>query len=242
MADDEREGGRDRQIGCPDARRHAIVNLPRESVPAGDGIGRAEPDHRFDHWAASYDLSQLQTVLYGPVHDTVLRYARQHVPHPGTILDVGCGTGRLPARLASAYRQARVVGVDGSAAMIRNAVTAPVRRRARFAVSLAEQLPFPDAAFDLVVVTLSLSHWRDKAAGLAELSRVMTPDAVLVAADVCPARSFQTVAGWTRRSRCRPSGELPVLISAGRLRVERVEPIRSVASIADAVLVAARKP
>jgi ubiquinone/menaquinone biosynthesis C-methylase UbiE len=149
------------------------MNLPRDSVSAGISIGRPEPDHRFDHWAASYELSQLQTVLYGPVHDAALRYARQHVPHPGAILDVGCGTGRLPARLASAYRQAHVAGVDASAAMIRNAVTAPAPHRARLAAALAEQLPFADAAFDLVVATLSVSHWSDKAAGLAELSRVM---------------------------------------------------------------------
>jgi SAM-dependent methyltransferase len=48
----------------------------------------------------------------------------------------------------------------------------------------AGQLPFGDAVFDLVVATLSVSHWSDKAAGLAEISRVMTPDATLVVADV----------------------------------------------------------
>jgi hypothetical protein len=31
------------------------VNLPRDNVPAAVGIGRAEPDHRFDRWAASYE-------------------------------------------------------------------------------------------------------------------------------------------------------------------------------------------
>jgi hypothetical protein len=70
----------------------------------------------------------------------------------------------------------------------------------------------------------------------------MEPGAVLVAADVCPVRSLQTVAGWTRRSRSRLSEELPTLISAGGLRIEHLEPIRSVANIADAALVAARKP
>ena len=84
------------------------MNLLPDHAPAGPGTCCPGYARRFDDWAASYDLSPLQTVLYGPVHDMVLRYARQHVRHPGMILDVGCGTGRLSARLASAYDQARL--------------------------------------------------------------------------------------------------------------------------------------
>ena len=198
---------------------------------------------RFDCWAATYDLSHLQTALYGPVHDAVVRYAWQHVRDPGAILDVGCGTGRLPARLVSAYCRACVVGVDASTGMIRNAVTAPVRRRGCFAAAAAEQLPFADAVFDLVVVTLSLSHWRDRAAGLAEIARVMAPGATLVAADVCPRRSFRPMIAGARRRGPEGPDELAMLITAGGgLRVEHAEPITSVALIADAVLVAARTP
>lgn len=106
------------------------MNLLPDHPPAGAGTcpGYAR---RFDDWAASYDLSPLQTVLYGPVHDVVLRYARQHARHPGMILDVGCGTGRLSARLASVYDQARVVGIDASTGMIQNAATTTVPRRSR---------------------------------------------------------------------------------------------------------------
>ena len=102
------------------------MDRPGDSRCAGADADAGCPgrDRRFDGWAASYDLSQLQAVLYGPVHDAVLRYARQHAPDAGTVLDVGCGTGRLPARLASAYGQAYVVGADASAAMIGTAVTA----------------------------------------------------------------------------------------------------------------------
>jgi ubiquinone/menaquinone biosynthesis C-methylase UbiE len=157
-------------------------------------------------------------------------------------LDVGCGTGRLLARLASAYCRAQVVGVDASTAMIRTAITAPCLHRSCFAAAAAEQLPFADAVFDLVVVTLSLSHWRDTAAGLTEIGRVMAPDATLVASDVCPDRSFRPLIGWARRGRPGPAEELPMLIAAGGLRVEHAEPVRSVAVIADAVFVAARTP
>lgn len=214
----------------------------QDSASAGAGAGCAELIRRFDRWAGSYELSQLQRVLYGPAHDAVLRYARRHSPRPGTILDVGCGTGRLVARLGSAYAQAHVVGVDAATGMIREAVAAPPRDPGRFAVSDAGHLPFGDAVFDLVVATLSVSHWSDKAAGLAEISRIMTPDATLIVADVYSARLARPAIRLTRRGRSRPRDELPALVAAAGLRVERTEPIRSVAAIADAVLVAARTP
>jgi len=162
------------------------MNLLRDPVPASSGTCCPGFTRRFDDWAASYDLSPLQAVLYGPVHDAVVRYARQHVRHPGMILDVGCGTGRLSARLASAYDQARVVGIDASTQMIQNAATTTVPRRSRFAAAMAERLPLADAVFDLVVVTLSVSHWRDRAGGLAQISRVMAPEGTLVAARTTP--------------------------------------------------------
>jgi len=192
---------------------------------------------RFDGWAASYDSSQLQSVLYGPVHDAVLRYARRHVQPPGQILDVGCGTGRLSVRLLSGYRDARVAGVDASMSMIRNAGAAAVGYRAQFAVAAAEQLPFADAAFDLVVVTLSVSHWADKAAGLAEIRRVMAPGATLVVADISPVWRFHPSIATARQGR---ACGLASLLTACGFHVENVEPIRSVALIADAALVAAK--
>jgi ubiquinone/menaquinone biosynthesis C-methylase UbiE len=212
----------------------------RDSASAGAGAGCYERVRRFDRWAASYELSQLQNVLYEPVHDAVLRYVRRQSPRPGTILDVGCGTGRLVARLGYAYLQAQVVGVDAATNMIREAVAAPAGRRDRFAVSAAGQLPFGDAVFDLVVTTLSVSHWSDKTAGLAEIGRVMTPEATLVLADVHSPLLSQPAVRPTRRGKSRPHDELRALVTAAGLRVEHTEPIRCVAGIADAVLVSAR--
>ena len=151
-------------------------------------------------------------------------------------------TGRLPARLASAYDQARAGGIDACTGMIQNAAATTVPRRSRFAAAMAERLPFADAVVDLVVVTLSVAHWRDSAAGLAQISRVMAPDGTLVAAGPSAARPFPPMTRRARRSRPWLPGDRPALIAACGLQVERVEPIPSVAAIADTVMVAARVP
>jgi hypothetical protein len=55
------------------------------------GTGRAESVLRFARWAASHELGQLQTVLYGRVHDAVLQYAGQEHRQPPR---AGSRTGR----------------------------------------------------------------------------------------------------------------------------------------------------
>ena len=122
------------------------------------------------------------------------------------------------------------------------ALVAPAVRPARFASAVAEHLPFVDGLFDLAVVTLSVSHWSDKAAGLAEISRVMAPNATLVAADVLPAPLSRPMTIQGRRRKLAPSLGLPSLIAASGLCVEHVEPIRSVTLVANAALIAAKKP
>jgi len=48
---------------------------------------------------------------------------------------------------------------------------------------VAEHLPFPDAAFDLVVSTTSFDHWEDQRAGLRECARVLATGGRFVLAD-----------------------------------------------------------
>jgi ubiquinone/menaquinone biosynthesis C-methylase UbiE len=214
---------------------------PRSAAAAPVVIARPAEIRRFDRWAESYESSQLQGLLYGRVHDAVVRQARRRVRDPGQILDIGCGTGRLLGRIVPVCPHARVVGVDASTEMIRNARTRPAAHSPRFVSAMAECLPFADAAFHLVVITLSLSHWRDQAAGLAEVSRVMAPGATLLVADVLPARPSRRVKAAARRRGPAAPRPLPQLITASGLRVRHVEPIRSVAIIAGVTLIAAEK-
>jgi SAM-dependent methyltransferase len=156
-------------------------------------------------------------------------YVRRHVQYPSRILALGCGTGRMPAWRASGYPHERVVGVDASTIMVENAGDGGGPDQAHFA---AERLAFADAAFDLVVVTLPVSHWTDKAAGLAGVGRVMAPGATLVVAGVSPDGRFPALTAWSRHRKPWLRRELPSLIAAAGFRVHHVEQARPVALIA----------
>jgi trans-aconitate 2-methyltransferase len=76
------------------------------------------------------------------------------------VLDVGCGTGKVTAEIASRVCQGTVVGVDSSADMIAFAVSKygpTVQPNLHFEVADARRLPFRDE-FDLVVSVNAL-HW-----------------------------------------------------------------------------------
>jgi ubiquinone/menaquinone biosynthesis C-methylase UbiE len=90
------------------------------------------------------------------------------------VLDIGCGPGAAVRAAAGAV--ARAVGVDRSEAMVEIAR----RRSARFdnvefVVAAAEELPFPEAAFDRVWTIQSFHHWADPERGIAEARRVLRP-------------------------------------------------------------------
>ncbi len=73
------------------------------------------------------------------------------------VLDLGCGDGRLALGVAQ-FAQ-RVDGIDPDAEAIaaakRNARKAGVRN-VRFAAGAAQHLPYPDAAFDVVILSWTL--------------------------------------------------------------------------------------
>ncbi len=89
------------------------------------------------------------------------------------VLDVAAGTGLLSRALAPRVR--RVTAVDITAPMMEAGVTAAERQgigNVRFQAGAAEDLPFPDASFDLVVTRFSIHHFASPSASLREMARV----------------------------------------------------------------------
>lgn len=101
------------------------------------------------------------------------------------VVDVGCGTGVLALEAAARVGAAgQVTGVDPSPDML-----AVARRKSRgvaWTEGAAEHLPLPDASVDGAVSQFALMFFDDRAAGLAEMRRVLRPNGRLAVA-VCDA-------------------------------------------------------
>ena len=96
------------------------------------------------------------------------------------ILDVGCGAGPLLAALRQ--RGAVVTGVDSSRKMLELARQRLGDGADLRPADLSRPLPFPDGAFDDVIVCLVLHYLQDWTAPLAELRRVLAPGGRLIVA------------------------------------------------------------
>jgi ubiquinone/menaquinone biosynthesis C-methylase UbiE len=100
------------------------------------------------------------------------------------LLDVGCGTGPQVRDAAPIVK--RVVGIDLSTAMIREAAgLAADVVNASFAVADSERLPFADGTFTAVLCSLSFHHYPDPERGVGEMARVLAPGGRLVIGDAC---------------------------------------------------------
>ena len=105
----------------------------------------------------------------------------QFVPRAGTVLDLGCGNGRVA--LALAERGYNVEGLDISPSMIEEAQAAAAAAGvdARFRVGDAVKLPYDENELDAVVFACNgIGHLtRDgKVACLIEVQRVLRPGGV----------------------------------------------------------------
>jgi SAM-dependent methyltransferase len=129
--------------------------------------------------AVIYDT--LSRLLLGPFLARIAADVAAVAPDGAQVLEVGCGPGHLSTRLA--HHGFEVTGLDLDPAMIARARANTDRaanrggRRPSFLVGDVAALAFPDRSFDLVVSTLSMHHWADPAAGLAEIGRVLRPGA-----------------------------------------------------------------
>lgn len=108
------------------------------------------------------------------------------------VLDVGCGEGRFCRLLAA--RGVTTVGIDTAESLIRQAKL--LDPTGDYRTDGAEQLPFEDDSFDLVVAYLSLIDIPDIRQAIEEMNRVLRPSGHLLIANLNSFWSASNPSGW----------------------------------------------
>ncbi len=131
---------------------------------------------QYDRWISLLTFRQ-DTTLRNYIIDYLL-------PRKGTLLDVGCGTGKL--LIEAGRRGVRGIGVDTNKEMLQIAEERVKKhnlvKRIDFKYGDATSLEFDDRAFDVVVSTLMVSelHPKQLKSFLNEAARVVVPGGQVV--------------------------------------------------------------
>jgi malonyl-CoA O-methyltransferase len=181
-----------------------------------------------DRASASYDES---AVLQERVREQMIARLDWIAFTPGTVLDLGCGTGRGAAALAARWPAARILAIDPSAGMLREAGRNSDAGRSLRIRAEAEALPLPDASVDLVFSSLALPWCEDLDAVFAELARVLRPRGLFTFATFGPDTLAELRAAWASVDGDRHVHPFTDMhdIGDGLVRAGLVEPVLDVA-------------
>jgi ubiquinone/menaquinone biosynthesis C-methylase UbiE len=168
----------------------------------------------FDAGASSYDA----LVGANPGYHAHLRISAQRMRLPGDgrglrLLDVGCGTGASTAALLSVAPEAEIVGVDGSAGMLAQAVAKRWPPSVRFVHCHVEDLAAAgvDGPFDGILAAYLIRNLADPDAQLGGLRSLLRPGGTLAVHEYSVRDSRLATATWN--AVCAA-----IIIPAGRIR------------------------
>jgi ubiquinone/menaquinone biosynthesis C-methylase UbiE len=147
--------------------------------------------------------------------------ALEHVESaPRRVLDLGTGTGLGAFLVARRFPEAEVVGVDLAPRMLaeaRRKMPPELAGRVRFEEADAEQLPFPPASFDRVLLSLVLHQLADPTAAVREAFRVLRPGGLVLVRTIAPEDAVRRV----------PERYLPAMAAADAARLPPVDEVTS---------------
>jgi len=143
------------------------------------------------------------------------------------VLEIGFGPGVAIQYAAEQATRGHVSGIDCSEAMLRMAQKRNASRLANGLVDLTkadvQSLPYPDDSFDRAFTIHCIYFWRDPAACLREIRRVLRPDG-LVAITIRPVHQWQGRRPPADVFHLYRGNEIAQLVSDSGFRRPRVEP------------------
>jgi cytosine/adenosine deaminase-related metal-dependent hydrolase/SAM-dependent methyltransferase len=140
--------------------------------------------------------SQVYDIEPNPILSLEQRFVEPLLPSVTGLdaVDLGCGTGRWIATLAS-QRPRTLVGVDLSPEMLAKAKH-KLGDSAKWVVADCTDLPFPRASGDLIICSFLASYLHDFAKFAEQVRRLLRPGGVILLTDLHPTTTSKL--GWRR--------------------------------------------
>ncbi|WP_443971486.1 class I SAM-dependent methyltransferase [Sphingobium sp. CR28] len=161
-----------------------------------------------------YDLTRKYYLLG---RDRLIR--RLDVPSGGSVLEIGCGTGRNLALVARRYPEARLFGLDISAEMLKHALrqVSGARLARADATHFDAHALFGQRQFDRVFISYSLSMIPGWEQALDQAARCVSPGGSLHIVDFgrqegLPRWFRALLFAWLGRFHVTPRAALPVVL------------------------------
>lgn len=131
----------------------------------------------------SYDALVVDSTFWQVQNCNVIDKWIDDIPVNGTVLDIGCGTGRCSVLLAQSGR--RVIATDISVAMIRKAIdrakSAGLNNDVTYFLADAEELPLKHGLFSAVTAYGVLHHASEPTAVVRGAEKLLKPGGVFLA-------------------------------------------------------------
>lgn len=144
---------------------------------------------QFDSFALVYDevvhTPDADGLPFYQNYETVLdKTAEQAIQHGGKLLDIGCGTGNLLAKLKQQGYEEVGIGVDQSLTMLMQA-------KRKLPTTLFYQgtflnLPFAQGSFDTITTSFAFHHCdeQERVLAIKEMKRVLRPQGRIIITDL----------------------------------------------------------
>jgi SAM-dependent methyltransferase len=133
-----------------------------------------DPELRFTGSVPEKYERLMVPLIFRPYAEELARRAKHF--HPRRILETAAGTGAVTRAIHDTLPDAELVATDLNQPMLEVNAAQTGSNRVRFAVADAQQLPFDDGGFDLVVCQFGAMFFPDKVRGHSEARRVLGDD------------------------------------------------------------------
>jgi ubiquinone/menaquinone biosynthesis C-methylase UbiE len=157
-------------------------------------IHKRELKRRYDLTAHFYDRR------YGEIQREKYDAVLANIRNVGRILDAGCGTGMLLGPLLEKAKL--VIGIDMSTKML-----CAAKKRAPGAslvLADADNLPFADGSFDVVVSVTLLQNMPNPNRTVREIARVIRPGGTAIITSLKRKHSEKQLSGWVSDASLEP--------------------------------------